>query len=145
MLKGYLKEQGKDNLEVYVSFIHDKYGALPAQVINTIIIPYTCGKHWIVYIVGEHGFFHFDSMVDSCLHSDNKFRRSLAKLWAAWSGHDEDADTWVGVHSSHEWVQVSVPQQNSSWACGFYMLKNIMEYTQTMRDRPHTLCEVIGT
>lgn len=145
LLKAYLEEQGKDNLEVYVDFIHDKYAAFSAQDIKTLIIPYMYGKHWTLYIVGEHGFFHFNSLVDSGLHSDYKFRRNLAKLWATWSGHDEDADIWVGIHSSHVWIQMSVPQKNSDWAYEFYMLKNIMEYTKTMKNRSHTLCEVIGT
>ena len=30
LLKAYLEEQGKDSLEVYLSFIHNKYGALLA-------------------------------------------------------------------------------------------------------------------
>ena len=144
LLLAHVAEQQRDVLEVYVSFIHDKYGALPPQDIKSLIIPYTCGKHWTVFVVGEHGFFHLDSLANRGFHSDIMIRNRLAKLWAAWSGNDEDTDTWLGVSSSHEWVQVRVPQQNSGWACGFYMLKNIMEYTKTVREKPHTLCEVIG-
>ena len=35
---------------------------------------------------------------------------------------------------------IPVPQQNSGWACGFYMLKNIMEFIGAlylMRDNPN--------
>jgi hypothetical protein len=138
------REEGIEvGLEVYVAFIHDKYGgSLPPQDIKTLIVPYTDGKHWTAYMMGEHGFYHLDSLVVSKLHADVTIRKRLAKLWAAWSGHDTDADTWRAVSSSHQWIQATVPQQNSGWACGFYMLKNIMEYTKTLRDRPHTLCEV---
>ena len=142
LLLAHIGEARGDTLEVYVSFIHDKYPSLPPQDIKTLIVPYTCGAHWTVYIVGEHGFFHLDSLVSSGMHSGVRIRKRLSKLWAAWSGHDTDADMWAAVSSSHEWIQAIVPQQNSSWACGFYMLKNIMEYTKTLRDRPHTLCEV---
>ena len=142
LLLAHIQEQGNDALEVYVNFIHDKYGALPSQDIKTLIVPYTCRKHWTVYMVGDHGFFHLDSLVGSGLHSDTAIEQKLGKLWAAWSGNDTDADMWMVVSSSHQWIQAVVPQQNSGWACGFYMLKNIMEFTKTVRDRPHTLCEV---
>ena len=97
----HLIDEGHDSLEGYIGFIHDKYGALPSQDFNTLIIPYTCGKHWGLYVVGELGFYHFDPLVDAGFHSDRDFRLSLAKLWAAWRGFTDDTDMWVGVHSSH--------------------------------------------
>lgn len=145
LLMSHVDELKSDTLEVYVTFIHDKYGALPPQDMKTLLVPYTCGKHWTVYVVGEHGYFHLDSLVSSGMHADTTIRKRLAKLWAAWSGIDNDADLWLGVSSSHEWIQASVPQQNSSWACGFYMLKNIMEHTKSVRDSPQSLCEVNRT
>ena len=72
-----------------------------------------------MYVVGEHGFFHMDLLVESSLHSDTTIRKRLAKLWAAWSGHNNNDDLWLGVSSSHEWIQVSVPQQNSCWVLRF--------------------------
>lgn len=145
LLMSHVDEVKSETLGVYVTFIHDKYGSLPSQDTKTLIVPYTCGKHWTVYVVGEHGFFHMDSLVGSKLHSDTKIEKRLAKLWAAWSGHDSDEGLWQAISSSHEWIQARVPQQNSGWACGFYMLKNIMEYTKTVRDSPQSLCEVIRT
>lgn len=112
---------------------------------KTLIIPYTCGKYRIVYVVGEHEFFHFDSLIDLGLHSDTKIRKSLLKLWAAWSGHNKDVDTWNGVSLSHEWIQASMFQHTSSQACRFYILKNIIEYTKIVRDSPHTLYEINWT
>ncbi len=145
ILVGHVKELKSESLEVFVTFIHDKYGSLPPQDIKTLIVPYTCGKHWTAYVLGEHGFFHMDSLVNSKIHESEEIRQRLAKLWAAWSGHDSDAGLWKAVSESHEWIQARVPQQNSSWACGFYMIKNIMEYTKFVRDSPEFLCEVIRT
>ena len=104
LLLAYVEEQRKDALEEYVNFIHDKYGALPSQDIKTLIVPYTCGNYWTVYIVGEHGFFHLDSLVESGLHFDIRIEKRLAKLWAAWSGHDTDDDMWMVVSSSRQWI-----------------------------------------
>ena len=101
LLRAHLIDEGHDSLEGYIGFIHDKYGALPSQDFNTLIIPYTCGKHWSLYVVGELGFYHFDSLVDAGFHSERDFPLSLAKLWAIWRGFTDDADMWVGVHSSH--------------------------------------------
>ena len=90
LLRAHLKEEG-----------HDKYGALPLQDFNTLIILYTCKKYWSLYIVGELGFYHFDSLVDAGFHSDTDFHVSLAKLWVVWRGFTDNADMCVGVYSSH--------------------------------------------
>ena len=145
LLRTHLEEEGRDSLEVYIGFLHDKYGALPELDITTLIVPFTCGKHWSVYVVGDHGFFHFDSMITSGLHSDSQRRVDIAKLWAARRGYGEGSERWLQAQSPSVWIQPDVPQQNSGWACGFYMLKNIMEFTKTQRHRPQTLCEVNET
>lgn len=113
LLLAHVEEQRKVVLEVYVGFIHDKYGALPSNDIKNLVIPYTCRKHWTIYVVGEHGFFYPDSLVESSLHSDTGIQKKHVKLWATWSGHDEDAHMWIGVSSSRQWIQASLPQQNS--------------------------------
>ena len=142
LLTSHVRGARCSGVEVYTEFIRDKYSALPSLDITTLIVPYTCGKHWSVYAIGEEGFFHFDSLPGSGLHSSVTIRTCLAKLWAARTSCSENSDRWLRAQSPHAWIQSSVPQQNSGWACGFYVLKNIMEFAMAMRHRPQTLCEV---
>ena len=135
-------EEGRETLEVFVDFVHNKYSELPSLDITTLIVPFTCGSHWSVYVLGDHGYFHFDSMVTAGLHADSKRRVHLAKMWCARKGYDEHSSKWAEARSPHSWIQAKVPQQNSGWACGYYMLKNIMEFTKALRHRPQSLSEV---
>ena len=80
ILEGFLNLQPNERLQVFVDFIHDKYPALPPTDITTLIVPYTCGKQWTVYILGDQGFFHFDSMRGAGLHVDPVLRTRLGKL-----------------------------------------------------------------
>ena len=142
LLTSHVRGARSIGLELYTEFIRDKCRSLPTLDGTTLIVPYTCGKHWSVYAVGEAGFFHFDSLHGLGLHSDATIRTSLAKLWAARTTCSEYSDRWLEAQSPHAWIQPSVPQQNSGWACGFYVLKNIMEFAMAMRHRPHSLGEV---
>lgn len=104
---------------------------------------YTQGSHWSVYVLGDFKYFHFNSMVIVGLHASSKKCVLLAKMWCARKWYnDDDYDIWRKTQPPHSWVQVQVPQQNSGRTCGFYMLKNIMEFTRALRYRPHTMCEV---
>ena len=140
-----VEEARRDSIEVFVDFIHNKYGELPDLDITTLVVPFTCGKHWSVYVLGEFGYFHFDSMVTIGLHADSKRCVILAKMWYARKWYDNDYDIWAEAQSPHSWIEAQVTQQNSGWTCGFYMLKNIMEFIRALRYRPHTLREVIKT
>ena len=142
ILAGFIRLHPKENLDLFLEFIHDKYPVLPELDITTLLVPFTCGKHWTLYVLGDQGFFHFDSMCDAGLHSDTTNRTRLAKMWAARSGYTEQSVMWRKAQSPSVWSQPSVPQQNSGWACGFYVLKNIKEYTEALRTKPHTLREV---
>lgn len=122
--------------------MHEKYTALPELDVRTLIVPYTCGKHWSVYVLGERGFFHFDSMPACGLHSDVTIRIRLAKMWTVRSGYAESSEQWLQSSHVHRWIEPKVPEQNSGWACGFYMLRNIMEFIEALRHRPHSLGEV---
>ena len=142
ILTCFLQLHPIENLEAFIEFIHDKYPTLPELDITTLLVPFTCGKHWTLYILGDQGFFHFDSMRDAGFHTDPTIRMRLAKLWAARSGYDEHSLMWRNAQSLSVWIQPNVPQQNSGWACGFYLLKNIREYIEALRTKPHTLREV---
>ena len=142
LLMSHVRGARVSGLEFYTEFVQNKYTAFPALDTTTLIVPYTCGKHWTVYAVGDRGFFHFDSMPGCGLHSDVTIRTSIAKMWAARIGCTKYSDRWLQAQSSHAWIQPSVPQQNLGWACGFYVLKNIMEFARAMRHRPQSLGEV---
>ena len=142
LLMQSVQDVGRDGLEVFVDFIHNKYGELPGLDITTLIVPFTCGKHWSVYVLGDYGYFHFDSMVTAGFHADPIKHVLLAKLWCARKGYNDDCEMWAEAQSPHSWIQAQVPQQNSGWACGYYMLKNILEFTKALRHRPNTLSEV---
>lgn len=142
ILTGFLRLHPTENLEVFKVFISEKYPTLPELDITTLLVPFTCGKHWSLYVLGDQGFYHFDSLSECGIHSDSANRTRLAKMWAARSGYDEQSVMWRKAQSPTVWIQPSVPQQNSGWACGFYVVHNIMEYTQALRTKPHTLREV---
>ena len=69
-----------DGLEVFVDFIHNKYGELPDLDMITLIVSFTCGKHWSVYVLGDYGYFHFDSMVIAGLYANLIKHVLFAKL-----------------------------------------------------------------
>ena len=119
LLMQSLEEADGDGLEVFVDFLHNKYSELPELDVTTLIVPYSCGKHWSVYILLDYGYFHFNSMISCGLHADFKRRIYLAKMWCARKGHNDDSEMWAKAQSPHSWIQVRVPQQNSGWACGF--------------------------
>jgi len=142
ILRSFLKLHTAENLEVFVEFIHEKYPALPGLDMTTLIVPYTCGNHWSVYILGDQGFFHMNSLSGYGPHSDITIRTQLAKMWATRSGYEERSSKWQRILSPDCWILPTLPQQNSGWACGFYVIKNIMEFTKALRFKPHTLREV---
>lgn len=45
LLTQSVEEAGRDGLEVFVDFLHNKYGELPDLDITTLIVPFSCGKH----------------------------------------------------------------------------------------------------
>ena len=45
LLHAHLEEEKNDNLEVYIGFIHEKYGMLSTLDITTLIGYFTCEKH----------------------------------------------------------------------------------------------------
>ena len=136
LLRSHVRDK-KESVEVYIDFLHDKYTALPSLDVRTLIVSYTCGKHWSVYVLGDRDFFHFDSMPGCGFHSDVTIRTSLAKMWTVRSDSVHAQSSHV-----HRWIKPSVPEQNSGWACGFYVLRNIMEYIEALRHRPRSLDEV---
>ena len=109
LLISHVRGARSSGVEVYTEFIWDKYTTLPPLEVTTLIVPYTCGKHWTVYAVGDKGFFHFDSLPGSGLHSDGTIRTFLAKLWAARTTCSEYSDRWLQAQSPHAWIQPSVP------------------------------------
>lgn len=80
ILTGFLHLHKTEILELFIEFIHDKYPTLPSLDITTLLVPFTCGKHWTLYVLGEQGFFHFDFLSDVRLHSDSTNRTRLAKM-----------------------------------------------------------------
>ena len=98
LLRSHVRHKNP-SVQVYLDFLHTKYTALPGSDVGTLIVPYTCGKHWSVYVLGDQGFFHFDSLPRSGLHSDVIIRTSFARMWNARSGYRESSRRWL--QSSH--------------------------------------------
>ena len=142
VLTGYCQLNSTDRFELFVEFIHNKYTTLPELDITTLLVPYTCGRHWTLFVLGDQGFYHFDSLANVAFHNDLKIRMRLAKLWAVRGGYTEQSVRWQNAQTPSVWIRPTVPQQNSGWACGYYVLKNIMEYTEALRHNPNTLREV---
>ena len=143
LLMQSVEEAGREGLEVFVDFLHNKYSELPGLDVTTLIVPYSCNKHWSAYILSDYGYFHLDSLISCGLHADFARRICLAKMWCARKGHNDDSGMWAEAQSPHSWIQVRVPQQNSGWACGFYMMKNILEFSKALRYRPDVLRKVM--
>ena len=142
ILRSFVELHPANNLEVFVEFVHEKYPALPGLDMTTLIVPYTCGDHWSVYILGDQGFFHMNSLSISGWHSETTIRTHLAKMWAARRGYEERSHKSHMILSPDCWILPTLPQQNSGWACGFYVIKNIIEFTKILRHRPLTLRKV---
>ena len=122
LLRSHVRDKNS-SVEVYMDFLLDKYTALPGLDVRTLIVPYTCGRHWSVYVLGDRGFFHFDSMARYGLHSDVIIRTSLAKMWTVRSGYAESSDRWLQSSHVHKWIKPYVPEQNSGWGLWFLCLE----------------------
>ena len=109
---------------------------------TTLLVAYTCGKHWTLYVLGDQGFVHFDSMGTTGPHSDSTIHKRLAKIWTTRGGYAEQSVMWRNAQLPTIWIHPTVPQQNSGWVCEYYVLKNIMEYTHVLRHNPQILREV---
>lgn len=94
ILRSFFELHLAGNIEVFIKFVHEKYPALPGLDMTTLIVPYTCGKHWSVYILGDQGFFHMNSLSSFGLHSDTTIRIQLVKMWAARRGYEERSLKW---------------------------------------------------
>src|SRR5579875_3578302 len=94
ILNGFCKSSPNENYEVFIDFVHDKYPNWPDLELKTLLVPYTCGSHWTLFVLGENGFFHFDSSADCGLRSNLAVHVRLAKMWATRSGYDEQSDMW---------------------------------------------------
>ena len=108
---GYSELNSVDCYENFIDFLHDKYSALPDLDITTLFVPYACGKHWTLYALGPHGFFHLDSIASDGFHFDLTICTRLPKLWAARSGYAEKSVMWQNVQTPHIWIRPNVPQQ----------------------------------
>jgi hypothetical protein len=75
-----IKHAGRDGLEVFVDFIHNKYGEVLDLDITTLILLFSCGKHWSVYLLRVNVTFTFIHMFTTGLHSNLKICVHLAKL-----------------------------------------------------------------
>lgn len=142
LLSLHVRGKNLNGVEVHIKFLHDKYTAFPPLYITIPIVPYTCRNHQSVYKLWDRGFFYFDSMPRSCLHSNVTIHTFLVKMWATKSGCAECLDKWLQTQSPHVWMEPSIPKQNSGWACGFYVLRNIMYFAEAMRHRPQSLGDV---
>ena len=48
LLTSHVRGARSIGLELYTEFIRDKYKSLSSLDVTTLIVPYTCGKHWSV-------------------------------------------------------------------------------------------------
>lgn len=62
ILTHMVKETGRDGLHEFIYFIHNKYGEVLDLDNTTLIVNFSCGKHWSVYLLGNQGYFYFYSM-----------------------------------------------------------------------------------
>ena len=112
ILDGFLRMYPTESLEVFIEFVHEKYPNFLELDITTLLVPYTCGKHWTLYILWDEGFVHFGSISNVGLHSDSKIRKRLAKMWTAWGGYAEQSVMWRNAQSPTVWIQPTILQQN---------------------------------
>lgn len=94
LLRAFVESHNAQSLEVYIEWVHERYFTLLGLDITTLIMPYTHGKHWSVYVPGHHGFFHFNSTKDSRLHSSTIICTHFTKMWATRRGFDVSLAKW---------------------------------------------------
>lgn len=75
-----------------------------------LLLPYTCGKHWTMYVLGNQGFFHFDSMASVGFHYDMTIRTQLTTLWTTRSGYAEQSLMWQNAQTPSVWNRLEIPQ-----------------------------------
>ena len=97
LLMQSVEDARRNGLEVFVNFLHNRYSELPELDVTTLIVPYTCGKHWSVYILSDYGYFHLDSMISCGLHVDFTIRICLRKCGV----HENDIMTIVRCGQRH--------------------------------------------
>ena len=131
ILRSFVELHPAENVEVFVEFVHENYPALPGLDITTLIVPYTCGDHWSVYILGDQGFFHMNSLSISGWHSETTIRTHLAKMWAARRGYEERSHKSHMILSPDCWILPTLPQQKSGW--GMWILCH-QEYNRVHKD-----------
>lgn len=120
-----------------LEFIHDKYFSLPRLDINIFIVPYTYMKHRGMYIVGglEVLPLQFHNRIWStlwCCHSHTSCKH-VGKLERLWRTFGEVAKSTKCLDS------IRCDPTDSSWACGYYVVKNIMEFSHPW-DEDFILC-----
>lgn len=56
-----------------------KKSLLFALNITMLLVPYNCGKQWLLLVLGDNGFFHNDSLSHRALHSQQYIHIHLAQ------------------------------------------------------------------
>lgn len=100
ILKGFVDSHHAMCESAYIDITHKKNLSLPGLDIATLIVPYTCMKHWSVYIVGDQGFVHFNSMIGYVLHSNATIHTHISQ-GCGQCGEALKSTWWNGREQSH--------------------------------------------
>lgn len=66
---------------------------------NNFLVSYTYGKYWTLYVLGDQGYFHFDSMASVGFHVDETIRTRLLKMWTTGSGYAKLSFMWQNAQT----------------------------------------------
>lgn len=87
----------------------------------------------------DGGYFHVIRWLPLAFTPALRDVSTLQKCGVQGKIYGEQSKRCLEAQSPHLWIQTNVPQQNSSWACGYYILKNIMKFTKVLKYKPHIL------
>jgi hypothetical protein len=105
---------------------------------TTVVVPIGEDQHWSLVVVSNQHFLAFDSTNNKSFHGMEKLHRCIAKVWALHTGHVVGSEMWRTITATPGmpyWRHIRVPQQDpkDKWRCGWYTIRNILEYCSPER------------
>ena len=141
LLVGWVRSSKGDGSDSFRVWIEKKWKANVNEV-DVLFVPYYGKNHWSLFVMSDECFLHYDSLRTAKLHDDKHIRIYLAKMWATWKGIREGSPGWKNCSNTEIWKDCIMPQQQSNWECGYYVLKCITDICTRKRTTPTDMWKV---
>ena len=141
LLVGWVRSSKGDGSDSFRVWIEKKWKANVNEV-DVLFVPYYGKNHWSLFVMSDECFLHYDSLRTAKLHDDKHIRIYLAKMWATLKGIREGSPGWKNCSNTEIWKDCIMPQQQSNWECGYYVLKCITDICTRKRTTPTDMWKV---